>query len=853
MDSTNTESNFDSSQLSSCAIGLDDNSEKCHKTAYSKKIGFKLFKDLTTEDQELLCKRSSLTFDEESQICLHHHATILTYYQQLQRHCCNPFMKKDHTTTKSLKPINCSTVDRLNQMTKKTIKPGQKWCFTCQMVFKKKVEEISPSSEENQEDEDIEMQSSEALNTSLTSLGVSPVKFQKISKRDAPGYAKRKIHQAQSAIETQIVIVGGLEAADITKPSTSQQCENCNSYDQLLEELQQKLKVSSRLEKLQILTLAPKHWSIERTSKEFEVTPFMVKKARKLKADHGILAMPGKKQGKVLSEEVKAKVQLFFEDDEFSRMCPGKKDFVAIRIQGERIEKQKRLLLCNLKEIYNVYRERNGPEIGISKFCELRPKWCVTVGSSGTHSVCVCMIHQNVKLMVAGSTIKDDYKCLIQKTVCNLESKECMLHRCEDCPGEDGLKEFLAETFKDSDPEELIEFKQWIHTDRDTLDTKQLPAEDFIVELTSKIWNLSIHHYIAKHQSGHLKTIKENLKNGELVILMDFAENYSFIVQDAVQGFHWDNSQATLHPFVVYHKVEDELQSLSICIISDCLRHDTIAVHTYVTALIKYLKTIINKIMYIRYFSDGSAAQYKNFKNFMNLCHHKTDFHIDAEWNFFGTSHGKSPCDGIGGTTKRMAARASLQRPFENQILTPNDLFVYCDQTLPGIKFLFITKEEVEEARPALEERFQFGRTLAGTRENHQFVPIDQNQIRVSRVSNDTTSFTASINQNFEIQNNGIKVANLMPGQYIACIYDNLWWIGNICEISEEQHDAFISFMHPHGPAPSFHWPDRNDCCWIPEEHLIATIPAPSAASMGRQYTLSQVTMASITGKFNLE
>jgi hypothetical protein len=64
----------------------------------------------------------------------------------------------------------------------------------------------------------------------------------------------------------------------------------------------------------------------------------------------------------------------------------------------------------------------------------------------------------------------------------------------------------------------------------------------------------------------------------------------------------------------------------------------------------------------ILYFSDGCAGQYKNCKNFINLCHHKEDFGIEAEWNFFATSHGKGPCDGVGGTVKRLAAKASLQR-----------------------------------------------------------------------------------------------------------------------------------------------------------------------------------------------
>ena len=38
------------------------------------------------------------------------------------------------------------------------------------------------------------------------------------------------------------------------------------------------------------------------------------------------------------------------------------------------------------------------------------------------------------------------------------------------------------------------------------------------------------------------------------------------------------------------------------------------------------------------------------------------DFELQATWNYFANSHGKLPCDGIGGTVKRIAAKASLQR-----------------------------------------------------------------------------------------------------------------------------------------------------------------------------------------------
>ena len=43
---------------------------------------------------------------------------------------------------------------------------------------------------------------------------------------------------------------------------------------------------------------------------------------------------------------------------------------------------------------------------------------------------------------------------------------------------------------------------------------------------------------------------KDNLDGCSAIVLVDFAKNYSFVVQDEVQGFRWNNLQATLHPIV---------------------------------------------------------------------------------------------------------------------------------------------------------------------------------------------------------------------------------------------------------------------------------------------------------------
>ena len=91
------------------------------------------------------------------------------------------------------------------------------------------------------------------------------------------------------------------------------------------------------------------------------------------------------------------------------------------------------------------------------------------------------------------------------------------------------------------------------------------------------------------------------------------------------------------------------------------------------------------------YFSDGCAGQYKNLRSFLNLCLHEEDFDIPTEWHFFAASYGKGPLDGIGGTIKREATKASLQRHYKDQILTALDLFHFVESSLNDISAEFLT------------------------------------------------------------------------------------------------------------------------------------------------------------------
>ena len=74
----------------------------------------------------------------------------------------------------------------------------------------------------------------------------------------------------------------------------------------------------------------------------------------------------------------------------------------------------------------------------------------------------------------------------------------------------------------------------------------------------------------------------------------DFSEHFSFVVQDAAQGFHWDASQCTIHPFVVHWWLDGEQHHQSYCIISDCTKHTAVTVHAFLRSLVP---AIMNRVL----------------------------------------------------------------------------------------------------------------------------------------------------------------------------------------------------------------------------------------------------------------
>ena len=192
-------------------------------------------------------------------------------------------------------------------------------------------------------------------------------------------------------------------------------------------------------------------------------------------------------------------------------------------------------MLSGLKELYVLFKESE-PEflISYSKFAQLRPKYCILPGSPGTHSVCVCTIHQNVKLMLDAINIPvltknsdipiTNYKDCLSHIICKNFDPNCYLDKCLNCPGTTKFRKCLLELLDNSSISH-VQCSLWSATDRSTLVTQTMKVDEFVNEFCYKLEILKSHSFIAKQQTSFINEKKKNLKKGEVIVMFDFSEN----------------------------------------------------------------------------------------------------------------------------------------------------------------------------------------------------------------------------------------------------------------------------------------------------------------------------------------
>ncbi|XP_033727671.1 uncharacterized protein LOC117317004 [Pecten maximus] len=371
--------------------------------------------------------------------------------------------------------------------------------------------------------------------------------------------------------------------------------------------------------------------------------------------------------------------------------------------------KQKSVMTDTLQQAHIRFLKENPYiKVSLSHFRKLRPKEVLTVKEQKFNS-CLCEYCLNVQyklnaLNLAAQKLKhpelkleNKYSC-INKTLCPkaTDSKyhklECIDRKCDLC-SEDHLFEHFEPLIK-ADSEGKYDWQTWEYrnvtcsTSSNTKEVKRQILVDqsgTIKELVSKlckeIKELSSHFFVAEWQYKTFSEITKNVPKNWVVTIADFSENYRCIAQDEIQSAYYNYNQATLHPMLAFYNCKDcdnaIVQESAVFISADHL-HDANAVKQFTKQFDDHLRNNrgINFDHEVQ-FSDGCSAQYKSKLPFQHIS--ETTIH-KFERSYFGSRHGKGPCDALGGIIKKGAETFVKSR--KGTIRDAKELFQYCESHL---------------------------------------------------------------------------------------------------------------------------------------------------------------------------
>jgi len=133
-------------------------------------------------------------------------------------------------------------------------------------------------------------------------------------------------------------------------------------------------------------------------------------------------------------------------------------------------------------------------------------------------------------------------------------ARDCLFGLCDDC-GVDYLPICPIEEEGTSDIKvfwKRFEMKTIVTSQREEkqkshLAYKSTTSDKFIDYLKLKLQFFVQHDFVARWQDQQFKKSLENIPIDEIISVIDFAENYSFEIQNEVQSMHWQNFQVSIH------------------------------------------------------------------------------------------------------------------------------------------------------------------------------------------------------------------------------------------------------------------------------------------------------------------
>lgn len=259
--------------------------------------------------------------------------------------------------------------------------------------------------------------------------------------------------------------------------------------------------------------------------------------------------------------------------------------------------------------------------------------------------------------------------------------------------------------------------------------TLSCTKKELILIFQSDLKKYMNHVLNIRNQYKKVNLIKKELSETEVLIHMDFSQNFERKYHRAVQSAHFGASkeQLSLYTVVVHIRSpnsgncqssdeENKVSTISFCTVTDNLRHDPPAICAHLDPVLLFVREKIPNLKTVHFLSDGPTTQYRNKKMFYLMGQYlASELKVDyLQWHYFESGHGKGAPDGIGGCLKRMADRISS---LSEDITTCEDFVRILRNQCPGIKIMDVDNSKIDKLERSIPTDLS---TLKGTMRVHE-------------------------------------------------------------------------------------------------------------------------------------
>ncbi|XP_010783826.1 uncharacterized protein isoform X2 [Notothenia coriiceps] len=555
----------------------------------------------------------------------------------------------------------------------------------------------------------------------------------------------------------------------------------------------------------------------------------------------------------------KKQVESFLLRDENSRLLPGKKDII-----GREKKMQRRVLAKSLVDLHKEYLQTAGPHLRLSyrQFVRYRPFY-VTEAKSNDRNTCACYQHENLRLLIdtlsqRGILPSKSLSDLLSSITCNTENLKCMERTCTECC----FDECQLATHNLDDrarwehwaKEDVVvgdkTYKNWVKK------TENGTVKGLVEEFQKQLEGIAIHQFKWLHQAKKFRHLKEHLKENQMVLHVDFSENYACKLNTEIQSFHFGGNrrQASIHTVVAC------TGSQSYATISDSVSHSERAVWAHLKPVAQdIMEKSGHKIDTMHVLSDGPVTQYRNKANCYLLSSVPYTWGLNrVTWNYSERAHGKGAPDGVGGAVKRMADNHVHGG---QDIQSPKDLYDFLIQKeVPNIQFKWINEADIQVFDEMLPPSVP---KVPGILTTHQILSFSPGEIFYRTLScfcrypemcscfspkkmrPDNRAEESGSSESFEAQpkspeshNSGKEMEEeeeYTVGKFVIVKYENKPFVGQITQINEE-HFA-VNCMEQVSNKNIFKWPAKQDCILYSKDQLVSVISEPEPYQRAAQLT----------------